>query len=104
MDMAVDKPEDTPESALADAIYADGMLRLCAGKEVHLERYLRAMPDLESHAEALDAAISVALAWLKQIGCTPAEAVAVLCARHAGLTTPIRIAAALNAAVEAVGH
>lgn len=90
---------DLDDEALAELIETDGRARLAAGRDVPLDRYLSAVPDLPSRLEPLDAAIDVALRGLAGTGTIDAWAVERLIASYPTLERAIRESAALNNAI-----
>ncbi|MCW5764494.1 MAG: serine/threonine protein kinase [Phycisphaeraceae bacterium] len=84
---------------LADAIHDDGTALNRVGVPVRLDRYLAAVEDLARRPEPLDAALSVVLTSMVQLGATMAQAVQQLQADHPALRRAIEEAAALNDAV-----
>ena len=56
------------DAALAELIEADGRLRIRLRRDVGLDRYLRAVPDLGDRPDALDAAIDMVLRWMTRTG------------------------------------
>lgn len=87
------------EHSLAELIEADGRWRLSRGRAVELERYLAAVPNLLHRADALDAALEVALRAESGSSRVTAKAVAALAERYPQFAESIREAAALNAAL-----
>jgi hypothetical protein len=91
-----DGPADN-ESELADAIQTDGLVRLERGLDVPLDRYLQAVPQLQTMPEALDAALCVCLAALtRRLSDDSRAAVKELQRRYPHLRRAIREAALLD--------
>jgi hypothetical protein len=87
------------QTDLADLIEADGRCRIEASLAVSLERYLGAIPDLVCNADALDAAIDMALRALSGSGKPTEDAVRTLSAQYPALSGAIRDAAQLGLAM-----
>ncbi|MHC4947924.1 MAG: serine/threonine-protein kinase [Planctomycetota bacterium] len=87
------------DAALAELIEADGRLRIRLRRDVGLDRYLRAVPDLGDRPDALDAAIDMVLRWMTRTGRPSPESVEHLVRTYPALETPIRDAAALGNAL-----
>ncbi len=87
------------EDSLAELIEADGRWRLRRGRAVDLERYLAAVPNLTHRADALDAALEVALRAEAGSSRVSESAIVALSTRYPQLAESIREAAALNAAL-----
>lgn len=87
------------DAALADLIEADGRLRIRSGLIAGLDRYRRAIPDLASRADPLDAAIDIALRAFTRSSHADEASVENLIAEYPDLQDAIREAAALNNAL-----
>lgn len=87
----------TTPAARADAIHEDGLARLQRGEPVTLDRYFELVPGLADQSEALDAAISVALASMALQG--DDDPSGTLIALYPRLEKAIRDAAVLNSVI-----
>ncbi|MFN7020383.1 MAG: serine/threonine-protein kinase [Phycisphaerales bacterium] len=103
---AKDVPEDfaafvrargiTDDSILAEVIEADARSLLSRGREVELDRYLEAVPNLPEMPVSLDAAIEFTLrSWTLRSG-SGGDAVSELVGRYPSLSRSIRNSAALS--------
>lgn len=88
------------DAQLADLIEADGRHRLRFGPGLDLDRYLAGVPDLARHADALDAAIDMAL----RAEGGGAAATERLVAAHPAHEQAIRETAAINGAIWTTGR
>ncbi|MFG0284329.1 MAG: serine/threonine-protein kinase, partial [Phycisphaerales bacterium JB039] len=96
--LVVDILQPVSEVELAEAIEADGRLRLALGRSVDLDRYLAA-EQLEAKPVALDAAIEVALRAASRASAPDQRDVDYLVSRYPKLQRPIREAAMLAQAL-----
>lgn len=87
------------DSELADLIEADARFRMLHSRPLSLERYLTAIPDLPDRADALDAAIDMAVRALANTSHADESVVEELVSRYPDLESAIREAAALSDAV-----
>lgn len=87
------------DAQLAELIEQDGRLRIARGRDVTLERYIEAVPDLFDRPDALDAALDVTLRSLSRSSHPDDESIDELIERYPELATSIEEAAALNNAL-----